>query len=40
MMQMVGVIATAVVAAVVAAGVVIGMRSVPDLRRYLKIRHM
>ncbi|MGW0004948.1 DUF6893 family small protein [Nocardia grenadensis] len=39
-MQVVGVVATAVVVAVAAAGVVIGIRSIPDLRRYLKIRHM
>ncbi|MGW5382147.1 DUF6893 family small protein [Nocardia sp. NPDC003963] len=39
-MQTVGVIATALVAAAAAAGVYLGVRSVPDLRRYLKIRHM
>lgn len=39
-MATVGVIATAVVAVLVAAGLYVGVRSVPDLRRYLRIRHM
>ncbi|WP_442790701.1 DUF6893 family small protein [Nocardia sp. NBC_01329] len=39
-MQTVGVIATAVAAVLAAAGVYLGVRSVPDLRRYLRIRHM
>lgn len=39
-METVGVIATAVVAVLAAAGVYVGLRSIPDLRRYLKIRHM
>jgi hypothetical protein len=39
-MEIVGVIATVVVAVVVLGGVVIGVRSIPDMRRYLRIRHM
>jgi len=39
-MEVVGWIATIVVAVVVLAGVVIGLRSIPDVRRYLKMRHM
>ncbi|WP_435824527.1 DUF6893 family small protein [Nocardia rhamnosiphila] len=39
-MQTVGVVSTAVVAVLAAVGVYLGVRSVPDLRRYLKIRHM
>lgn len=39
-MQTVGLIATALGAVVVAVGVVIGLRSIPDVRRYLKIRQM
>ncbi|WP_373861379.1 DUF6893 family small protein [Nocardia grenadensis] len=39
-MQTVGVVSTAVVAVLAAAAVYLGVRSVPDLRRYLKIRHM
>lgn len=39
-METVGVIATAAVAVLAAAGVYLGVRSVPDLRRYLRIRHM
>lgn len=39
-MQTVGVISTAVVAVLAAAGIYLGVRSVPDLRRYLRIRHM
>jgi putative copper export protein len=33
-------VATAVVAVVVLAGVVVGVMSIPDMRRYLRIRHM
>jgi hypothetical protein len=36
----VGVIATVAVAAVAAGGVVLGVRSIPDIRRYLAIRRM
>ncbi|MFB7719594.1 MULTISPECIES: DUF6893 family small protein [unclassified Nocardia] len=39
-MEAVGVIATVVVGVVVVAGLYVGVRSIPDLRRYLKIRHM
>ncbi|BDT98715.1 MULTISPECIES: DUF6893 family small protein [Nocardia] len=39
-METVGVVSTTVVAVLVAAGVYLGVRSIPDLRRYLKIRHM
>jgi hypothetical protein len=39
-MQTVGFVATALGAVVIAAGVVIGLRSIPDVRRYLKIRQM
>jgi hypothetical protein len=39
-MQIVGEIATVVVAVSVVAGVYIGLRSIPDVRRYLKIRRM
>jgi hypothetical protein len=39
-MQAVGIAATVIVGLVIAAGVVIGIRSVPDVRRYLRIRRM
>ncbi|MGA5539215.1 DUF6893 family small protein [Mycolicibacterium nivoides] len=39
-MEVVGWIAVIAVATVVAAGVVIGVRSIPDARRYLKMRRM
>lgn len=39
-MESIGIGATVVVAVVVVAGVVIGVRSIPDIQRYLKIRHM
>ncbi|WP_439957039.1 DUF6893 family small protein [Nocardia altamirensis] len=39
-METVGVIATGVVALIVLGAAYIGVRSIPDLRRYLKIRHM
>lgn len=39
-MDVVGWIATIVVAGVILAGVVIGVRSIPDVQRYLKMRHM
>lgn len=39
-MQTVGVISTAVVAALAVAGLYVGVRSIPDLRRYLRIRQM
>ncbi|WP_373862817.1 DUF6893 family small protein [Nocardia amamiensis] len=39
-MQAVGVISTAIVAGLAAVGLYLGVRAIPDLRRYLKIRHM
>ncbi|MGQ4597662.1 DUF6893 family small protein [Nocardia sp. R6R-6] len=39
-METVGVISTGIVAALAAVGVYVGLRAIPDLRRYLKIRHM
>jgi hypothetical protein len=39
-MDAVGWVATAVVAVVVVGGVFIGLRSVPDARRYMKMRNM
>jgi hypothetical protein len=40
MMDVVGWIATGVVAVVVVGGVVVALRSVPDMRRYMKMRSM
>lgn len=39
-METVGFGATVLVALVVALGVVIGVRSIPDLQRYMRIRKM
>jgi hypothetical protein len=39
-MAVIGWIATGVVVAVIVAGVAVGVRSVPDARRYLKMRNM
>ncbi len=39
-MRVMGMITTVVVAAVTAAVVAIGVRSIPDIKRYLKIRDM
>jgi hypothetical protein len=39
-MAAVGYVATIVVGLIVVGGVVIGLRSIPDARRYLKIRRM
>jgi hypothetical protein len=39
-MEAVGWVATVVVAVVVVAGVAVGLASVPDVRRYLKMRRM
>jgi hypothetical protein len=39
-MAAVGYVATVVVGLIVVGGVVIGLRSIPDARRYLKIRRM
>lgn len=39
-MNVVGWIATVAVGLVVLGGVVIGIRSIPDIQRYMRIRHM
>ncbi len=39
-MDVVGWVATGVIAVVVVGGVAIGLRSIPDVRRYMKIRNM
>ncbi len=39
-MRVVGIIATCVTGAVALLGVVVGVRSVPDVKRYLSIRSM
>ena len=39
-MQAVGVTATVIAGAVVVVALVLGVRSVPDMQRYLKIRRM
>ena len=39
-MAVVGWIATSLVAIIVVAGVVVGVRSIPDVQRYLRMRHM
>ncbi|WP_438822723.1 DUF6893 family small protein [Nocardia barduliensis] len=39
-METAGVVSKSVVAALVAAALYLGVRSIPDLRRYLKIRQM
>jgi hypothetical protein len=39
-MDVIGWIATIVVALIVLAGVVIGVRSIPDVQRYMRMRHM
>jgi hypothetical protein len=39
-MDVVGWVATGVVAVVVLGGVVLGVRSIPDVQRYMKIRNM
>lgn len=39
-MEVVGWIAAVVVAALVVAGVLVGLRSIPDARRYMKMRRM
>jgi hypothetical protein len=40
MMDVVGWIATGVVAVVLVTGVLVGLRSIPDVRRYMKMRNM
>lgn len=39
-MDVVGWVATGVVAVVVVGGVAIALRSIPDVRRYVKMRNM
>jgi hypothetical protein len=39
-MKVIGLITVVIVALVVLIGVVVGLRSIPDVRRYLKIRAM
>lgn len=39
-MEVIGWLATGVVAVVIVGGVVVGLRSIPDVRRYMKIRNM
>ncbi|WP_372452900.1 DUF6893 family small protein [Mycolicibacterium xanthum] len=39
-MEVVGWVAVGVVAAVLLAGVLVGVRSIPDVQRYLKMRRM
>jgi Family of unknown function (DUF6893) len=39
-MEVVGWVALAVVAVVVAGGVIVGLVNIPDARRYMKIRRM
>lgn len=39
-MDVIGWIATGVVAVVLVGGVLIGLRSIPDVRRYMKMRNM
>jgi hypothetical protein len=40
MMEVIGWLATGVVAVVVVGGVVVALRSLPDMRRYRKMRNM
>ncbi len=39
-MEVIGWIATGVVAVVIVAGVAVGLKSIPDVKRYLRIRDM
>ncbi len=39
-MEVIGWVATGLIAAVILGGVVVGLRSIPDLRRYMKMRNM
>jgi hypothetical protein len=39
-MEIVGWIATIAVAAIVLTGVVVGLSSIPDVKRYLRLRRM
>jgi hypothetical protein len=40
MMDAIGWVATGVVAVVVVGGVLVGLRSIPDVQRYMKMRNM
>lgn len=39
-MDVIGWVATGVVAVVILGGIAVGLRSIPDVRRYMKIRNM
>ena len=39
-MDVIGWVATGVVVVVILGGVVVGLRSIPDVRRYVKMRNM
>lgn len=39
-MDVVGWVATGVIAVAIVGGVLIGLRSIPDLQRYMKMRNM
>jgi hypothetical protein len=39
-MDVIGWIATGIVAVILVGGLVIGVRSIPDVRRYVKMRNM
>jgi hypothetical protein len=39
-MDAIGWIATGVVAVVIVGGVLVGVRSIPDIQRYMKMRNM
>lgn len=39
-MDVIGWIATGVVVVVIVGGVLVGVRSIPDVKRYMKIRNM
>ncbi len=39
-MRIVGIVTTVIAAVIALGGVAVGIRSIPDVRRYLKIREM
>jgi len=39
-MRAIGIAATAIVAAIAAIGAIVGIRSAPDIKRYMKMRRM
>ena len=39
-MDVIGWVATGVIAVVLVGGVLVGLRSLPDVRRYMKMRNM